>query len=1594
MKDLFEELTALSIDELVELTNGQATPSPDAAFVPAGERVPALEDVVVERPVASRAQERLWFMDRLAPGNPFYNIPFALRLTGALNRKLFSAAWESVLDRHASLRSRFYEQENGTPGVDYIPADRIQLAVLGEEAADRLPQWLEREAKVGFNLEQGPLIRGMLIPEGTDSHLFLFTVHHIVFDGWSIRIFLDDLFAAYTAGLSQSAPEWAPLAVSYEQYAEWHRKVVAQMAEGESAWWRERFANLPDLELPTDYPRPESQSFCGALHECMLPETTVEGVNRLAREENTTPFVVWLAVYALVVSRRSGQDDFAVGSSFAARNHPSLEPLVGFFVENLAVRIRSGQDLSFRNFVAQTAAVVLDAIEHSRLPFQMIADALGRKRDLSRNPVYQTAFTYQSMPESEALSGGLTCDSLAVPLHSTHMDLEVLAWPRQDGLYCHFMYASDLFSAETIAAVADEFITLSAAAAAAPDSPLNTVGLVEEPSLCIGPSRSFSTQSPYSLFVACCRNAPDSTAVVQVESEGGRERKTRMELLAMADAIAAKLSAVGLGRGDAVGLHMPQGAELMASILAVWRLGGVWVPLLPKSPPSVMGWILRDAGACHVITERGLWKEKQRQARSMGEACLDEISTIFVDDTSGREAGPVLGHPAGKTSPLKEGLPAEMVQDDIACILYTSGSTGSPKGVEITHGALANRLQWMWELFPWQVGEVACQKTSPAFVDFLWESLGPLLAGIPLVIVQSGQVADLSWFLGVLEKERVTRLVLVPSLLANMLAVDGGLGGRLPLLRHLTSSGESLPPSLASAVFETLPTVRLLNIYGSTEVTADAVWHEVEPESCSGNMSIGRPINNVSAVVVDEAGAVLPRGAVGELLLGGACLALGYRNVETAFRAAFMTRDLFFPRQGAHKPDICASGRWFATGDLVRMDETGRLVLLGRKDRQLKVRGVRVEPEEVQTVLERHPMVREARVVGVKARKAKGTSASIQEDARLVAYLVPAHACEQEREQGRAACLRQWENLYDSMYSAVRKQGDILDNYFIWQSSYTGSAIPQEEMREWLRLSLEGIRRLKLNRVLEVGCGQGFILMPLIHECARYVGVDFSSEALGCLRQILHEKGREFEAVAELVQAEATQLPEYASGSFDGAIYNSIVQYFPDIGYLLRSLEQALPMLERKGRIFCGDIRNHDSLETFHTAVQFYTCGDDVSVRRFWDNVTAATRMESELLVAPAFWHKLGWHSERFVHAEVRPKTGQSDNEVFQFRYDVSLYLDSLPGEPFAGRVIEWGRDNGPVSLATLDELLASSDVRHAARHKGIAVVGIPDARVSRFRLLRTLCADLAVMEPGISLGEIKLRVDDRLEASPAELGLSAHVIVEEARKHGLVADIFLEPRDGMSLNVLFVHEDVGPLAFRAPSLENGKEVESPAEKEWFSRFANSTSRRREEADIRSQVREFLEASLPAHSVPDVVMTLEQWPRTPSGKIDWMRLPSPNLRMFTGSAGMQRAGCATEEMLADMWKMIIGIDDVSVHDVFFEIGGTSLLLAQVHQMLQGRLQRKIPLATLFQNPTISSLAAWLASEAGEASPACLSPRSTSGALRAQKRKRLAQKRRA
>lgn len=963
-------LAALPLEELLRFAKNAAKrdAAPQASCGP--------EDELVTQPVLSFAQERLWFMDRLSPLNPFYNIPFNLEITGRLDREALAGAWEAVIARHGCLRSRFPADADGRPCVDALPPERLALRTRDMAAMDPedqrrlLDEAARREAATGFDLDSGPLLRGTLIRRGEELHSLLATFHHIVFDGWSVGIFYKDLFTAYDDIRRGRAPQTGHAAPTYEQYAQWQRRrMTPGYVDTELAWWTRQLGDAPDLRLWTDAPRPEVQSFTGGAVEFTIPQGTAQQMELVARRHKATPFMAWLAVFSLMLSRFSGQTDFNVGCSLAGRDHPATEGIIGFFLNNLVVRSECTRNMPFCECLAQLRDTVLRSMEHADLPFQLVAGALDRGRGLDRNPLYQAGFTYQNTPPLDIAPGGLSLRSVMVPVATTHVDVELFIWPEPDGLRCHLVHATDIIGEARARKMTRMLAKMAETFSQRPHTPIHDVPAPEKPSILHGPGLRHEFLPPWQRLERLREAKGGAAALLRPGQDGGRDAAGDISMDGLAllvESMAARLAAMGVAPGGTVGILLHPGPMLIAAMLAAWRQGCAWVPLDPDHPAAMNQWIVCDSGCCCVVSEAVSWEAHRAATDADTPACLTE-----------QPCGPV---PAPASAPPPQSP---------ACLLYTSGSTGRPKGIVLSHEAVNTRLCWMWQALPWEAGDVACQKTSPCFVDFLWETFGAVLAGVPLVLPGPKPARDMDRLLAVMREHRVTHMVLVPSLLSAMHEAGPGLGNTAPSLRVILSSGEPLPPKLVRKTRAALPGVRVFNLYGSTEVM-DATWHEAS-EHDAPSVPIGIPIDGTTAAVLDEALRPVPRGETGVLHVCGPCVGHGYLGAAKERGAMFRPPQI----PGLETPE----GRWFRMGDQVSLGEDGLLRYHGRQDRQIKIRGVRMEPAAIGAVLARHPSVKEA----VAAARPGPDGAD-----RLVAYILP-HAKDAPPDSAQLAqTLRPW----------------------------------------------------------------------------------------------------------------------------------------------------------------------------------------------------------------------------------------------------------------------------------------------------------------------------------------------------------------------------------------------------------------------------------------------------------------------------------------------------------------------------------------------------------------------------------------------------------
>ncbi len=954
-RDLARRVAALSPEKRAALLGRlQANGAPPALRPPIQ---PVPRDV--EALPLSAGQRRLWFLDQLEGPHAAYNIPVAWRLSGQLDLAALRSALKAILDRHEILRScintvggepRLTIAGEITPDLRSVDVTTVPDAKRGAFVQD----WLARESRQPFDLAVAPLLRAHLLRLSDDEHVLALTFHHIVTDGWSSGVLNRELGAFYRAALEGhlAAPGLAPLEIQYVDYAAWQRDwLQGSEVARQLDFWRATLAEPPArLELPTDRPRPAVQSTVGAVRFFTLPEHLTEPLKALARSENATLFMVLLAAFEVLLGRYSGQTDFAVGTPIANRVRPELEPLIGFFVNTLVLRADLSGRPSFRTLLQRARATALDAFGHQDVPFERLVDELHVARSLSHHPLFQVMFALQNAPASEMRLPGLTLTSLDVQTGGAQFDVSLYIWDEPGGLVGRLEFNTDLFDDATLARFARHYERLLEAIVAAPETAIDRLPLMPDHErdtvlrVWSGAARpAYPPATLTELFAAQAALTPERVALL-----GDAGTLTYAELDARASRLAAGLAARGVGRDAVVGICLERSLDAVVAILAVLKTGGAYLPLDPAYPAERLAFMVTDSGTRWVLT-RAAWAALLAGTQA-APLLLDETAVEAHDTTSDPRA--------------------TVAADDLAYVIYTSGSTGRPKGVRALHRGAVNRCRWMWDQHPFAPNEVCCQKTALSFVDSIWEIFGPLLHGVPSVVVPDAVVKDPERLIATLAEHRVTRIVLVPSLLRLLLDVAPDLAKRLPDLTFWVTSGETLSPELLQRFRDTLASARLLNLYGSSEVAADATAYDTTDWPGVGRVPIGRPIPGLRAYVLDAHGEPTPPGVPGEIHIGGAGLARDYAGRPDLTAERFVV-DAYSGVPGA---------RLYRTGDLGRFLDDGVLDYVGRLDHQVKVKGFRIELGEIEQVLAEHAEVETATVVVREDRVG---------DRVIVAYVVP-----------------------------------------------------------------------------------------------------------------------------------------------------------------------------------------------------------------------------------------------------------------------------------------------------------------------------------------------------------------------------------------------------------------------------------------------------------------------------------------------------------------------------------------------------------------------------------------------------------------------------
>lgn len=900
----------------------------------------------------SHTQRRAWFLARLDPGNPAYNERRAYRLTGPIDVAILRASLQTVVARHEILRTKYAVIDGGPRQLpDQGAAIELQFIDISMvPAADRneaLRKTLTAESDRSFDLDLGPPARFALIRVAEGDHVLLRVWHHIVADGRSASIFERELSGAYNALLAGRPVALSPLPLQYADYATWQNDWLGgEQLDRQLAYWKGKLKDLPTLRLPTDRIRPSMHSSRGARYDVQLAHSLVAAVNQLGRGEGATLFMTMLAAFLVLLHRYTGEQDIVVGTPIAGRNRSELDGLIGFFANTLVLRADLSHEPTFLDALAQVRESALDAYTHQDVPFEKLVEELAPKRDLSRNPLFQVCFALQNAPAAALALDGIGVCRMTLPASHAKFDLTLTLRQIEGDWWASWEYCADLFEARTIERMATHFQRLLASIVAAPMERIGRLSLheSEEREQLLFEWNRTTADYPrdacvHELVETQAARAPESVAML---NEG--RALTYGELNERANQLAHHLRALGVGPDRAVGVCLERGPDLVVGMLGILKAGGAYVPLDPELPRERVAFLLKDAGAQWLVTRQ----------QFLGFLPKSSVEAICLD----RDAQDIGAH--GVDNGRRSTRP-----DDLACVMYTSGSTGTPKGVAIPHRAIS-RLVCGADYVQLTAGDVVAQIANPVFDAATFEIWGALVNGARLAVIPREILLSARALADALDQHGVSTLF-VTTAMFNQIASDApaAFSGRQVLF-----GGEAVAPQAVKTVLEHAKPRRLLHVYGPTEATTFATWHEVNTVDPGAiTVPIGKPIANTEVYILDRYQEPVPVGIQGEICIGGPGLARGYLGLPELTAERFV----------AHPFDRAPGARLYRTGDYARRRPDGAIEFLGRLDRQVKIRGHRVEPGELEAALLKLPQIREACVV---------VHGSTTETRQLTAYVV------------------------------------------------------------------------------------------------------------------------------------------------------------------------------------------------------------------------------------------------------------------------------------------------------------------------------------------------------------------------------------------------------------------------------------------------------------------------------------------------------------------------------------------------------------------------------------------------------------------------------
>ena len=1404
-----------------------------------------------------------------------YLVQEVFRFDGALDVDMLQTAADRLLERHANLRASFLHQ--GLPeAVQVIPLKPKApwRSVDCDEAG--VPELL-REDQQRFDPSQGPLLRFLLVRTAPDCHYLAFTSHHMLLDGWSSPMVMKELLSLYYARGDRSV---LPYVTPYRDYLAW---VAAQDRQAARDTWRRELADLdgPTLLAPQASPEPVMPH----THPHDFSRELTQALTAQARRHGLTMNTLLQAAWGLLLAQTTGRQDIVFGITVSGRppELAGVERMAGLLINTLPLRLPLDPAQSLGDWLAALQIRQAQLLDAQHLGLSQILQDSGHTQLFDTLMVFENYLQNADDQQLSNADGTLRISMVAgFGGDKSHYPLTLLSMPGE-WVKLNFSYRPDVFAKTDIQRFARRYERILEQLAGDTSVRVGQLDLLEDNErtqleVWNATEHAVMPESLAACFERQVRATPDAVALV-----AGDLTLSYAELDRRAGALAQRLIARGVAAEQGVALLLRRSPELVIATLAVLKAGAYYVPLHEQHPDERLALILAETKAALLIADSSI------DGRDLDVSGLVSPQVLRVD---------LPDDDATNTAPLPVAHPRQL-----AYVMFTSGSTGRPKGVAVEQGdivAFARDRRFAKD------HEVVLLHSPHAFDASTYELWVPLLNGGRVVVctVDSGDGRQMQrlvaehgvrsmWLTAGLFHEYVESM---PELFAPLVQVWAG--------------GDVLSADAIRRLQARYPALRIVNGYGPTETTTFALTCAVPQLAVdAASVPIGVPLDNMRVYVLDGALRPVPPGVPGELYIAGAGLARGYLG-RPSFTAERFVANPYAPAQ--HRGE-----RMYRSGDLVRWREDGQIEFIGRVDQQVKLRGFRIEPGEIENVLQAYPAVAQA-IVQVRE--------DVPGHKQLVGYVVLKQGGGQRDTALETRQVDEWESLYEELYdedTVDETAPEFGEDFRGWNSSYTQTPIPLEEMREWRAATVQRILALRPRRVLEIGVGSGLILRPVAPQVETYHGTDLSRATVERLERQLAQRP-ELAGKVKLHTLPAHRTKQVAASSPDGEGYdviivNSVLQYFPSSDYLLEVIEQAMTLLAPGGALYLGDVRNLQLLRSFVNAVQLHQAENDIDTTTLQRRIDQTLLTEKELLLAPEFFTQLPQRIQSIAAVDIQTKRSRHDNELTRHRYEVVLRKHgpdvrsaaALPTQPWTPSLLEPGA-------------LAARLAEHAS---GLRLVDVPHP------LLQPEFDALHQLQAGRRIAEVRARL---LSAQSRELP-PAEVLHAEGEALGW--DVAITWSDlARGLEILFLPKTQCAAIWT--------DIHQPAHPRDFDACANSPG----SFDRLVELRKHAEKHLPDYMQP-LLVPLPMLPLTPNGKVDRKALPAPD---FT-SSHRRAATTPQQQALCELFAEVLELNEVGIDDDFFEIGGHSLLATRLVGRIRHTLGVEVSARMLFESPTVAGL---------------------------------------